>query len=166
MTQWQDFVTCAMMEVHVGCLVQRSQRWILTDPRNVWGQASLRGPALSLKNLAMGCRNLLLPQIHRSTSILPPTKKGSFKAIGPEFWRENWAMKCPPKLRKLSNLDEGTWYNSSHEASLLAKLCFDCTVPNKSNNSQNSRWSWHSSWSCILLIVFLSCLQVWQRTGF
>ena len=75
-------------------------------------------------------------------------------------------MKCPPKLRKLSNLDKGTWYNSSHEASLLAKLCFDCTVPNKSNNSQNSRWSWHSSSSCVLLIVFLSCLQVWQRTGF
>ena len=40
-------------------------------------------------------------------------------------------MKCPPKLRKPSNLDEGTWYNLSHEASLLANLCFDCTIPNK-----------------------------------
>ena len=85
----------------------------------------------------------------------PPTKRGSFKALGPEFWRENWAMKCPPKLRKPLNLDEGTWYSLSHEASLLANLCFDCTIPNKSNNSQNSRWSWHS----FLELCFAYCFS-------
>lgn len=157
MTQWQDLYHVpwwSSMWVHAW--YREASVEFFTDLRNVWGQASLGGPALSLKNLAMECRNL--PPKPRYTAAYlssPLTKRGSFKAISPEFWRESWAMKYPPTLRKPSNSDERTWYNLSHEASLLANLCFDCTIPNKSSNSQNSRWSWHS----FLELCFAYCFS-------
>lgn len=149
-------VSCAMVEFHVGCLVQRSQWWILHGPEECLRAGFPGGSCSQFEESGNGMKKP--PPNPRYTAAYlssPLTKRGSFKAISPEFWRENWAMKCPPKLRKPSNSDERTWYNLSHEASLLANLCFDCTIPNKSSNSQNSRWSWHS----FLELCFAYCFS-------